>query len=356
MPEPQVDFVQALFVLGALLLSIVTGAYLIYLGARGPILRYEARRPVPWGFIACILVALSVASAFSAAWQRLQPVEPAEKGAQGGLQAADQNDKDDDGLPASAAEQAGGAVFSVFIVCGFTFVIAVLYRATPDDLGLPTGVDQFARDVFIGVVACVAALAPVHIIQVLLRYLLHMQQGESGHEIIKMLTEGGPNIALMVVASGLAVVVAPLCEELTFRLLFQGWLEKCEDDLLGWRTPPEAVVTVSELITPTEVVAAAGEAGQPAPKNVQPLPPNDPPQLGLLGLPYGWLPILVSATLFGLAHLGYGPEPVPIFVLGLFLGYLYQRTHRIAPSIICHAAFNLFTMSQLWWRYLFGAH
>ena len=73
-----------------------------------------------------------------------------------------------------------------------------------------------------------------------------------------------------------------------------------------------------------------------------------PPRKGVLGLPHGTFPIFVSALLFGLAHFGYGPEPVPIFMLGLALGFVYQRTHKIVPSIVAHSLFNLFTMVVLW--------
>jgi membrane protease YdiL (CAAX protease family) len=74
----------------------------------------------------------------------------------------------------------------------------------------------------------------------------------------------------------------------------------------------------------------------------------DPPRRGVAGLPYGWFPIVISSVAFGLAHFGYGPEPVPLLLLGLVLGYLYQRTHRIVPCIVAHALFNLFTMIILW--------
>ena len=57
-------------------------------------------------------------------------------------------------------------------------------------------------------------------------------------------------------------------------------------------------------------------------------------------MPYGWLPIGVSSLLFALAHVGYGPDPVPLFSLALILGYVYQRTHRIVPSMVTHASFN----------------
>lgn len=339
MPEPQVDLVQALFVAGALLLSISTGFYLIIRSSRGPILRYEPRRPVPWGLIACALAAFSLFSAFYSAWENLSSPEATAPAAE----AAQSDSQVQEDLSAGAA---GQIVVIVFITVGWVFIIAMLYRATPRDLGLPVSVQQFARDAFIGAVACVAALAPVHLLQVMLRYLLQMEQGKSGHDLIKMLTEGGPNITLLVVASVLAVIVAPLCEELTFRLLLQGWLEKWEDDQLGWRAPPLQVTVSVEGAEPLVLIEPLLE--QPT--------PTDQPQQGLGGLPYGWTPIIISATLFGLAHLGYGPEPVSIFVLGLFLGYVYQRTHRIAPSIACHALFNLFTVSQIWWMYFSGAH
>ena len=32
----------------------------------------------------------------------------------------------------------------------------------------------------------------------------------------------------------------------------------------------------------------------------------------------------------------------------LLLGYVYQRTHRIVPSIVAHGLFNLLTMLTLW--------
>lgn len=337
MPEPQVDLVQALFVAGALLLSISTGFYLIIRSSRGSTLRYEPRRPVPWGLVACSLAAFSLFSAFYAAWEKLSPPEttaPAAEAAQPEAQVQED-------LSAGAA---GQIVVIVFITVGFVFIIAMLYEATPRDLGLPVSVQQFARDAFIGAVACVAALAPVHLLQVTLRYLLQMEQRKSGHDLIKMLTEGEPNVTLLVVATVLAVIVAPLCEELTFRLLLQGWLEKWEDQLLGWRPPSLRVMSAIEGPEPEVSIEPPLEQH----------PPTDPPEHGLGGLPYGWTPIVVSAAVFGLAHLGYGPEPVPIFVLGLFLGYVYQRTHRIAPSIVCHALFNLFTVSQIWWMYFCG--
>jgi membrane protease YdiL (CAAX protease family) len=60
------------------------------------------------------------------------------------------------------------------------------------------------------------------------------------------------------------------------------------------------------------------------------------------------LPIVLSSALFALAHVGHGPDPIPLFFLALILGYIYQRTHRIVPCIVAHMLFNSLAMLVLW--------
>jgi membrane protease YdiL (CAAX protease family) len=134
-------------------------------------------------------------------------------------------------------------------------------------------------------------------------------------------------------ASLAAVVVAPICEEIAFRLLLQGWLEKLEDQWLGWRT----------VSATADEIAADDEAA-----SVAPLAP-DPPSRGVAGLPYGWAPILVSSLVFAAGHLGHGPDPIALFVLAIILGYVYQRSHHILPCILMHSLFNLTTLGTLFW-------
>jgi hypothetical protein len=59
----------------------------------------------------------------------------------------------------------------------------------------------------------------------------------------------------------------------------------------------------------------------------------------------GFTPMLISAMLFALVHLNYGPSAGPLFVFGLTLGYLYRQTHRILPCVICHMSLNAVTMT-----------
>ena len=67
-------------------------------------------------------------------------------------------------------------------------------------------------------------------------------------------------------------------------------------------------------------------------------------RLGLLALLAAIGPVLaLQGLLMGLVTwkgIDYAPDPVPLFFLALVLGTLYRRTHRIAPSLVLHMAFN----------------
>jgi membrane protease YdiL (CAAX protease family) len=47
-----------------------------------------------------------------------------------------------------------------------------------------------------------------------------------------------------------------------------------------------------------------------------------------------------SAAFFAAVHSNVWPTPVPLFVLGLGLGYLVARTRRVLPAVIVHGLFN----------------
>jgi membrane protease YdiL (CAAX protease family) len=100
-------------------------------------------------------------------------------------------------------------------------------------------------------------------------------------------------------------VAAPIAEEFFFRVLLQGWLEK--------RWPVDN--------------PADDSADSQATRTVR------------------WTPILISAAVFALLHLGRSTEdmrtdPIPLFVLAMMLGWVYQRTHRIWPSVVVHVCLN----------------
>jgi CAAX prenyl protease-like protein len=69
----------------------------------------------------------------------------------------------------------------------------------------------------------------------------------------------------------------------------------------------------------------------------------------------GYSPIIVSSLLFGLLHVGHGADPIPLFVLGLFLGYAYRQTHRILAPLVIHMLVNSVAIVELWILYFRGA-
>ena len=124
------------------------------------------------------------------------------------------------------------------------------------------------------------------------------------HPLIEAL-KAQPNRATFISTTIAALVAAPLFEEFLFRVLLQGWFEAIE-----------------------------------ARRRVL--------RLGIPGEGPAWWPIVLSAALFAMLHIGQGPAPIPLFFLALVLGYLYQRTHRIWPSLVTHFLLNAGSMLILW--------
>jgi membrane protease YdiL (CAAX protease family) len=348
MPEQSMDPALAFILCTTLLGSLATCLCLFVAKARGPLLPFEPRRPVPWNAVGCGLAVLMVSlTLFEAVGKYSGPAV----------------EKPEEHEP-SAAVLLATMLPEVILVGGVLTLIAVYFRADRSDLGWPRDGREFVRDVCIGATTGVAALAPILLTQALLVLLLRGPNTMSEHPLIKMLAKGDPDWALMIAATVAAVVIAPVCEEIMFRLLLQGWLEKWEATAIGCVAAPEIVETKAVLETSEspaandELKMTNDESQVPETSGVDPPRPMmlESPSAGIAGMPFGWVPIGISALLFGLAHFGYGPEPIPLFLLGLALGYVYFRTHRIVPSIVAHAIFNSFAMLQLWWPLLHGNH
>ncbi len=333
-PTPDGWIVALVFILW--LASISTWIVLLSRRSRhGAILDYEPRSPVPWGAPAALVTVLYVSLVFIAG-----------VGEEAAQQAKEQN-------PSQVLGYLLGFIISQTLIVGvIVFIVAVLSGAKLRDLGMPSSIRELACDVRIGFIAFLAALAPVHAIQQLLFYVLGLDKESSSHPLIQMVSGDESNFTLLLLASVVAVVVAPLAEEILFRLLLQGWLEKWEDLWLGWRRLAHTneltgdVVLEPILQPPNDAALLPVTIDETGPLT-EPTP-EIPPTSGIASLPFGWMPILFSSLLFAIAHYGHGPDPVALFVLALILGYVYQRTHRIVPTIVAHALFNAFAMVILW--------
>lgn len=319
MDQPLNDPWLNTLILAIFFASLITWVQLITRWRRrGTLLEYQPRSPVPWGAPVALLAILFVAIALLSAVVKVDvPAEPQP--------------------PISSFESAqrlmGMIFFQSLLIGGVMTFVVVYHRATLADFGLPTYADQLVRDVKIGIVACLAAFAPVYAVQVIMLKLL----GSSKHPLVKMVTGGEPDFVLLLLAAIAAAVVAPISEEILFRLLLQGWLEKKEDRLVR--------VDLVDGAPDDWTIQAWNTSIE---DGIEPLILVRPADRGFARLPYGWAPIFISSLLFAAAHYGYGPDPIPLFFLAIILGYVYQRTHRIVPCIVAHAMFNSLAMLILW--------
>ncbi|NOZ39382.1 MAG: CPBP family intramembrane metalloprotease [Planctomycetes bacterium] len=267
----------------------------------------------------------------------------------------------------------GNFSFMLLFVLGVTVWLATFFRADTRDVGWPTCWQQFTKDVGIGAFAAVAALLPIYVIQLTLVYAL---QSTTPHPLVKQLQENN-SPAMLLLGFAMAVIAAPLFEEFTFRGLLQGWLERREDEVLAFaateRQPPcvtEGIEIDGEengdgdgdgddirrgvarrlLDAPPEFNEATSLRLEPEPLTIETMPSSTsrPTHGWIPDLPHGWTPILISGFVFGLAHIGHGVAPVSLVLFGIVLGYLYQRTHRLVPSIAAHMLFNAYSMVLLW--------
>ena len=283
--------------------------------ARRPLLHYEPRRPVPWGFLDLFVVAalnLGVPAVVVQAVRTMHDV-PVDTPLQ------------DIPRDALAAMLLAAAIASVAAAAIGATIVALRAGAAARDFGIARR--GIVRDVVTGVVAFVMLAAPVLVIQLVLT-----QWFPTKHPLIEIVRQSGSERFLWLTALS-AVVVAPVVEEFLFRALLQGWLERAA----GGGSDPSQLLFGG--------VAAESQLDSPAmSRDVESFAQTEVGNPNLA--PRRW-PIFVSAAIFAAMHLGHGPDPVPLFVLALGLGYVYQRTHRLLPCIVIHFLLNGWTMATM---------
>lgn len=57
--------------------------------------------------------------------------------------------------------------------------------------------------------------------------------------------------------------------------------------------------------------------------------------------------LVATAALFGAVHSGVWPTPIPLFVLGLGLGWLVLRTKTVLAAIVAHGLFNAISVTMM---------
>jgi|GEM_PF-596377 CAAX amino terminal protease family. len=336
-------------------LADAAAQFLVALGYKpaDPLIPWSPRRPAPWALVdllgtlalyACVIIALRLVLG--------------QLGWQPDAQAA----ADESKLSLKDKELVVWAniVASLGLVAVAGPLISLRIGATWRDFGFAAR--ELWSDLKLGLAGFVMLAPPVYAIQGLLVYFWK----PSKHPLMEMFKQS-PDASFFAVLFVAAAVVAPIFEELVFRVLLQGFLEK----VFSFRGPIHELVFGSPRYQTVESLAEPNHSAAPPPDIVfitdhaQPdtnpyLPPTTVgeeivpvalaetvKQQELRGLA-GWLPIAISSVIFALLHYTHGPDWVPLTLLAAGMGFLYQRTHRLVPSLTVHALLNSLSMFGLW--------
>jgi membrane protease YdiL (CAAX protease family) len=246
------------------------------------------------------------------------------------------------------------------------------------DLGFDR--ERFRDDIRLGF-ATFCLLAPV----VYGLQLILVQLWPSQHPIVDMIREDESG-RLLWLGGITAIVAAPLFEELAFRLFLQGWLENVvrvvyrqslpsdqgldephtapgdrywEVIVQGWRPTAADNSTRVDMAAVTDsaprefrsrdvgMPSSGGDRSVSGLSGADELGPADDRD-GVRGEPqFLAAPIGISALIFALLHYNHGPDWIPLLILAIGLGYLYQRTRRILPCILVHLLLNATSFGML---------
>lgn len=278
---------------------------------RRPLVEYEPHRAVPWSGVDLLVIA----GAYFAMSVLLVSLY---------FDAADGGDELDvpriaAALAATSLTNLGTAAFAMVWIRGRT-------GAAWSDFGIRF--NRTLADIRLGLATFAAVSIPIYLLQIVLSQFVHEQ-----HPIIELLKEH-QQPWLLALCGVSAVLVAPVTEEFFFRVLFQGWLESLT------------------ILPPADGQDSPGEEeSNPFAQHPQ-IDPTAEKTFG--GVRWEYAPIVISSLAFSLMHLGHGADPVPLFFLALALGYLYQRTGRLLPSVVVHFCLNGCSMLMLWFSLAAG--
>jgi membrane protease YdiL (CAAX protease family) len=213
---------------------------------------------------------------------------------------------------------------------------------------------NWRSEISLGLFAFILVVPPLLLLQWSLTYFV-----EYSHASMDALKDNPTWFTMSAVWCG-AVISAPICEEVFFRGILQPWLQKIFagktslETLIagGWALSAEAPTTdYSPMLQTTEGSvssnsrgAAEVDASNPylTPRANHPLPDRNRSDLETSA--EGRLAISLSSLIFAAVHIGQGLAPIPLFFMGIVLGYLYLKTNNLLPCIVLHMGLNAFSM------------
>lgn len=265
----------------------------------------------------------------------------------------------DDRSARRLAHLTAGLIALPFVVVTWWWLIGTLGGAQREQLGRT--VPRWGQETMLGVVGWLAVGPAVYLVNLvtLLVYGALFGSQPRDHPLLELLRQQGTVHAVSLLILIESVVAAPIREELLFRGILQPWLCRHPNGGVlgfGWalvagvlfRAP---AVTGSGIARFVALAAPAVLVGVVAPVAWRladlvgrPTPPPQLRWLAPLGDPerrrQAVLGLFGSAALFANVHSAVWPTPIPLFALGLGLGWLALRTQRVLAPMVAHALFN----------------
>jgi membrane protease YdiL (CAAX protease family) len=226
-------------------------------------------------------------------------------------------------LTDSAGLAAFGSLVGTLLAVG---IICFRYRACVSIFGFQR--ETLVRNLRIGVVAFLMIVPAVLSLQRLLALIAEYQ-----HPTIENMQE---DFSLPTIVSSwfAAVLVAPVCEEIFFRGTLQAWLHRTQEKKASDHSMRDIIGGWSE-----DVIGQKSNVDSGSIELSERM--NDPVTLPAA---LKWLPIVTSALLFAVVHIGQGLAPIPLFALGVGLGYVYRQSRSVVPCIVIHMLMNGYGM------------
>lgn len=173
--------------------------------------------------------------------------------------------------------------------------------------GFGLDIKKLPKDFFVAFVNLLAVWPIITAAMILTTYFGELLWGREyqmqQHQQLKLIAEH-PQLMSRILIAFVAVIVAPLLEEMLFRGLFQtvirSYLQTLRSLLVGQNT--------------TDIEQTKYRYGT-------------------------WLAIVISSVLFTMTHANAGHWPA-LFVLGVCLGYSYEKSGSLFRPIFIHAFFN----------------
>jgi membrane protease YdiL (CAAX protease family) len=234
-----------------------------------------------------------------------------------------------------------------FQVGGILIILRGLTGARLYQLGLTTS--NAVRNLLLGWLAWLLCTPPVLVLNILVSWGYRLWEGEKPeeHPLARLARE--QPLAIEWVLIGLTgVVMAPILEELLFRRVLLAWAAR-----RPWGGP--IILLAAFALTAGKSLLDITEAWDQDCLSLRSALHALEPTIFVLVMATGFFvgerrfrswrsqpctvrAIYSTALLFGVFHIW--PTPVPLFVLGLVLGYLAYRTQNLIAPMVLHALFN----------------